>query len=553
MNVVSERRRDGRCRGRAGSPGVAVARLGDLDRDLLGVVSEQRVLSQTHLERLFPEVPIRTLRYRTHRLCRLGLLGRSRPYRERGSAPFHLWPTRRGDALVRGQPPPRGGERQQPNPLFIAHAAAVSELYVALATQRGEAGLKLRGFWREGEAREPFNARDGKRRALAPDALIALADERGRELSGFVELDMGSMSHRRLSQKADLYASYFAVGAWRERHRFCPALLFLTISEQRTVRFLGAVNVACEKHRRYDDERLVAGACAAAHNPGAALAGDCWLDRLLSRWMTLREVLEQARALYERELQEAAAYRRQREEQRRRLLSDTEALRAHLREHRRSLTPLLGQFDAAGRRALEMVIAAEEPMADAERRALAALAGMLGDHVLDLRLDHVAEPDATERRRVDDLIAHYRARQRERMSELVARYGELPVLRETHERLEEGELLDADELDQLAADAERRADGREEHQCLRRAYMGLREREARRLAREQGLLRRLAEPDEERLARVDRQLLQVCPRCQEIVYPPPQAETDPAVNATPAKTCHFCGGHQLVPFTETQA
>jgi len=54
--------------------------------------------------------------------------------------------------------------------------------------------------------------------------VIKLADERGRELSGLVERGMGGMSHRRLSQKADLYAAYFAAGAWRERHRFCPAV-----------------------------------------------------------------------------------------------------------------------------------------------------------------------------------------------------------------------------------------------------------------------------------------------------------------------------------------
>ncbi len=48
-----------------------------------------------------PDVPDRTLRYRTERLTRLGLVGRSRPYRDKGSAPFHYWPTRASDAFVR--------------------------------------------------------------------------------------------------------------------------------------------------------------------------------------------------------------------------------------------------------------------------------------------------------------------------------------------------------------------------------------------------------------------------------------------------------------------
>lgn len=80
---------------------------------------------------------------RTRRLHQLGLAGRTRPYRERGSAPSHHWPTRRADCLMRGDPPPRGGERQQPNPLFLAHAAALTDLYIALATEAHTAGLSL--------------------------------------------------------------------------------------------------------------------------------------------------------------------------------------------------------------------------------------------------------------------------------------------------------------------------------------------------------------------------------------------------------------------------
>jgi hypothetical protein len=93
------------------------------------------VLTQTQLERLLHDVPARTLRYRTERLTRLGLVGRSRPYRDKGSAPFHYWPTRASDAFVRGEPAPRGGERAEPNPQFLHHAERLSELFVLLAVQ----------------------------------------------------------------------------------------------------------------------------------------------------------------------------------------------------------------------------------------------------------------------------------------------------------------------------------------------------------------------------------------------------------------------------------
>jgi hypothetical protein len=167
-----------------------VVSLSALDRRIIGLVSDQRVVTSTQLELLLSDVPGRTLRYRTERLHRAGLLGRSRPYRERGSAPYHLWPSRRADALARGAPAPRGGERVEPNPLFLAHAAGVSELYALLATQTP--GVRLARF--EREPREAFTA-EGRSRTLAPDALVELHDGQGVGLLAFVELDLGTMSH----------------------------------------------------------------------------------------------------------------------------------------------------------------------------------------------------------------------------------------------------------------------------------------------------------------------------------------------------------------------
>ena len=46
----------------------ALAALTGTDERLLTLLSEQRVLTQTQLERLLPDVPARTLRYRTERL-----------------------------------------------------------------------------------------------------------------------------------------------------------------------------------------------------------------------------------------------------------------------------------------------------------------------------------------------------------------------------------------------------------------------------------------------------------------------------------------------------
>lgn len=158
-----------RGRRRSGKPsrGDALATVTELDRQLITTVSSQWVLTQTQLERLFTGTPARTLRYRTERLTRLGLLGRSRPYRDKGSAPFHYWPARVADAFARDEPVPHGGERPEPNPQFLTHAAGLSELYVLLAAQAPTYGLHLRGLQREGDAREPFRA-DGHARAAHP-------------------------------------------------------------------------------------------------------------------------------------------------------------------------------------------------------------------------------------------------------------------------------------------------------------------------------------------------------------------------------------------------
>src|SRR5262249_50904045 len=151
-------------------------------------------------------------------------------------------------------------------------AAGLSELYVLLVTEG--AGLALRGFRREGEAREAFRA-VGRERALAPDALLDLEDERAVPLLAFVELDLGTMSRPRLKAKAAAYAAYAAGAAWAgRRHPFCPCLLFLTTTEARALAFLRALADEIARAERGGENWagwLTAGACAMAHTPGRAL------------------------------------------------------------------------------------------------------------------------------------------------------------------------------------------------------------------------------------------------------------------------------------------
>jgi hypothetical protein len=262
---------------------AAAARLSALDHKLLELVCRLRVVTQTQLERLHPSVAGRTMRYRVLRLQRLGFLGRSRPYRDRGSAPHHLWPTSRADALVRGQPPPRRGERRAPNPLFLAHAAAVSELFVVLSARTAAMPLSLAEFAREGAARQAFRDAGGRQRAIAPDVRIGLRDDCGEVAVVNVELDLGTMSRARLRRKLD---GYVAHREWLRRSGVAdssPPLLFVTTSAARADAFLGLAE-RC-------DTAMVVAACAGALSLRDSVTVACWRVARREGDMTLGEVI----------------------------------------------------------------------------------------------------------------------------------------------------------------------------------------------------------------------------------------------------------------------
>ena len=516
--------------------------LSDLDLRILDLLASHRVLTQTQLAAINPETPARTLRYRCVRLARESLVGRSRPYRERGSAPHHLWPTRRGEAIVTGGPPPRGGERREPNPLFLAHAAGLSGFYVALATTLPD-DVTLTRFEREADAREPFATWDTrKKRAIAPDAFIEIAEADGRELLAFVELDMGTMSHRRLKQKAAGYAEYAKAEAWRERHRFCPALLFVTTTEKRARSLLAAMR------RELERDALLTCACDLARQPQGCATEARWLvDEEDEQGVDLLAALREARRPYDEELTRRDARRREEEAKRERLRSDPEALRAHLRSwsHRDwGMERLGGPAAAALKRTLEL----DEPLDDAEREALGRLAAMFADP-LDLQLDE-RELTPSERRAFDALVRDHLTRQLDLIGELAERCGEGPALRRARKRLEAGELLDRHELSWgLAEEARRDGEARVRQEHLREDYLGWREQRARQLAKGQGIAGRLRNGPEAFLDKVDRSALRFCPSCEEIAYPDPKRTIhERGAGHDVAWHCHFCWAEELAKF-----
>jgi hypothetical protein len=524
--------------------------LADIDRRLLDVLCTHRVVRQDQLCRLFPHIPERTLRYRTRRLHDLGLAGRSRPYRDQGSAPNHHWPTRHADCLMRGEPAPRGGERKQPNPLFLAHAAALTEFYVAVYTTARAAGFTGYRYLREGEARETF--KDGAReRTLAPDATLALIDAQDRNLRAFVEIDLGTMSHARLHAKAELYAAYAASDAWRARHPYLPALLFLTTTDIRAGKFLKALARSLSHGPRSNTRRaFVVGAAGIVWAPHRLLSQPYFADLDGHTGLTLPHILNTARAPYE----QALAHRRERreadEEQLRILRDDPTAMREHLRRRESSLRSYLQAFGLVGEQTISLLLAATTPPDVDERAVLGSIARDLDTALLEPGMNVLPPPGPSALSDVKLLAGLYRVRQGKLIEALAGRHGDGPGLRQARQILLDGGLLDYGELDRLPADAERDAAGRQAQAHRQAEYLAWRERAARQLARKAGPLGRLTHRPEDFYPQLDHERLKFCGRCEEIAYPLACADQD-VYGGQRQASCHYCDdGSRLRAYTE---
>lgn len=418
---------------------------------------------------------------------------------------------------------------------------ASGEVYVALATTL-PAEVRLTRFEREADAREPFTAwASREKRAIVPDAFIEITEADGSSLLAFVELDMGSMSHRRLKTKAAGYAEYVKVEAWRGRHRFCPALLFLTTVEKRARSFLAAMEKEAGR-----GSLLLTCACDLARRLPDSVSENRWLLSVDEgkQAVDLLTALREARRPFDEEQEQAKAERDRKDSERERLRSDPEALRSHLRSRSRDDWGIerLGHPAAA---ALTFTLEQDDPLEEAERVALRALGAMLADP-LRAQLDD-RELTAKERRAFDGLVRHHLARQLERVRDLAERYGEGPALRKERKRLQGGALPDRNDPSwRLSEEARRDGDARARQERLRDSYLGEREQRARQLAKAQGIVSRLRNRPEAFLEEVDRRSLRLCPSCEEVAYPDPEwARYERGARPDVSGRCHFCDAEEL--------
>jgi Replication-relaxation len=192
-----------------------------------------RLLTGAHLDRLLatPKLsPQTTARVRRRVMTRLhgaglvAMLARRIGGARAGSAGhvYTLTPAGRAFlALRRGEPaPPRGRRAREPGALFLAHALAISGVYVDVIEASRAHGFTVRAFTTEPECWHP----SGTGSYLRPDA-YAVVQTRTHADCWWLEIDQATESTPRLRAKIAAYRDYLTNGGTGP-HGVPPRVLF---------------------------------------------------------------------------------------------------------------------------------------------------------------------------------------------------------------------------------------------------------------------------------------------------------------------------------------
>jgi hypothetical protein len=131
---------------------------------------------------------------------------------------------------------PAGGRRLRrpwtPGSQFLAHALAVTELYVGLRERERSGHGDLLAFDAEPLCWRRFTGVGGATAWLKPDAFIRWGAGEYEHLS-FVEVDRATASAPTVARKLDLYRRYWQSGREQERFGAFPRVVLLTPDEAR--------------------------------------------------------------------------------------------------------------------------------------------------------------------------------------------------------------------------------------------------------------------------------------------------------------------------------
>lgn len=255
---------------------------GDPLHQLLTLLHHHRVLTTSQLVKATGAAD-RTVRHRLARLRNRRLIASVRPGRTFGSAPAHWWLTPAGTRTVSGNA--AGQPRRTPSAQFLAHAAAVADVWLALAEHGPTAGLRLVNWWPHRTCWQEWNGQPGQvhtpekaRRRLTPDAALHAALGTTGMTTGIaaalVEVDLATMTQAVLRDKVTRYAAYASARAWQNRHPNCPPLLILTTTTSRAATFTQAVHQLLQNIQHDPAAGVVT--CGLVHDPAAAVIEPVW-------------------------------------------------------------------------------------------------------------------------------------------------------------------------------------------------------------------------------------------------------------------------------------
>ncbi len=233
------------------------SRLSERDRQIIRAVGMLGLVSAQQLERLFwiggdPKSRGRMRRRCLARLVALGVLARL----ERqiggiraGSSGYVYSLDRLGLRLYRPEQAGRLRSPEEPGLLFIRHALAVAELYVAIHEAERAGKLELLSWESEPACHRSFAAPLGARLILKPDAsarigISAYAD------SYFFELDTGSHRRGAVVRKLDAYLAYFKSGREQADHGIFPKVLWVATTAEGAERLRGWIDRLPLAHQR---------------------------------------------------------------------------------------------------------------------------------------------------------------------------------------------------------------------------------------------------------------------------------------------------------------
>jgi hypothetical protein len=218
--------------------------LTERDREIVATLDRLRVASTAQLMRLhITGAPSENARIRQttralERLVRLRVLARldRRIGGVRaGSAGFVYALDVAGQRLASAAGP-AGGRRLRrpwtPSPAFLAHALAVTELYVRLREAEQAGRLALTEFTAEPLCWRTFAGIGGGRVILKPDALVRVGVGEW-EVSSFVEVDRGTHSAASVERKCRVYRRYFQTGREQYHHGVFPQVIWLVPDARR--------------------------------------------------------------------------------------------------------------------------------------------------------------------------------------------------------------------------------------------------------------------------------------------------------------------------------